>query len=398
MDSVRLKFICRLGYGDALPKDDEETDGDIPVFGSNGQYTTTATRNTKEPAIVVGRKGSYGKVNWASDGCFASDTTFFIDSRFTNSNLRWLYWTLQTLSLDEGSQEAAVPGLNRDSVYKQRIFLPEYEDQRLIANYLDRETAHIDALVAEKEKMLALLEEKRAALISRAVTRGLNPDAPLKPSGLDWLGDFPVHWETMRLGFLVSLQGGLTPATSKEDFWGGSIPWASPKDIKKPVLLDTVDHVSEDALLITGLSLIEPPVVLLVVRGMILAKAVPTSLTAVPMTINQDMKALRPLNGRLDAEYLKMAFDGLQKPLSTLIEESAHGTRCLRTDLLTTFKIPLPPPDEQRRIIKKIRIEENELSPLVENLKNSIMLLKERRTALITAAVTGLIPVEEMHS
>jgi type I restriction enzyme S subunit len=78
-DSIRIKYLCRLGYGDALPKD-EESDGEVPVFGSNGQYSTTFKANTQAPAIIVGRKGSYGKVNWAPDGCFASDTTFFIDN------------------------------------------------------------------------------------------------------------------------------------------------------------------------------------------------------------------------------------------------------------------------------------------------------------------------------
>ena len=94
--SVRVKFICRLGYGDSLPKD-EEFDGDVPVFGLNGQYASTSVRNTDVPAIVVGRKGSYGKVNWASNGCFASDTTFFVDERLIALNLRWLYWSLQSV-------------------------------------------------------------------------------------------------------------------------------------------------------------------------------------------------------------------------------------------------------------------------------------------------------------
>jgi type I restriction enzyme S subunit len=199
----RLKYVCRLGYGDSLPKYDEFS-GDIPVFGSNGQYSTTSVRNTSAPAIVLGRKGSYGKVNWASEGCFASDTTFYIDSNQSASNLRWLYWALQTLKLDEGSQEATVPGLNRESVYEQRVLYPDNKTQRLIADYLDRETAFIDALVAEKETMLALLEEKRAALISSKVTRGLDPTAPLKPSGLEWLGDIPAHWETRRLKYLTN--------------------------------------------------------------------------------------------------------------------------------------------------------------------------------------------------
>lgn len=176
---TRVKYICRLGYGDSLPKD-EGSDGDIPVFGSNGQYTTTATRNTGVPAIVLGRKGSYGKVNWAPNGCFASDTTFFIDSRLTSENLRWLYWALQILRLDEGSQEAAVPGLNRETVYEQRLPIPSDINQKLIANYLDREIARIDSALdiagsrsatsVKEGSLLALLFERRSALITAAVT------------------------------------------------------------------------------------------------------------------------------------------------------------------------------------------------------------------------------------
>ncbi len=89
-------------------------------------------------------------------------------------------------------------GLPKASIGNALIPLPSLETQRLIADYLDRETAHIDLLVSEKEKMLSLLEHKRAALISRAVTRGLDPQAPTKPSGLDWLGDIPAHWNIER--------------------------------------------------------------------------------------------------------------------------------------------------------------------------------------------------------
>ena len=177
-DSIRVKYLCRLGYGDALPKD-EESEGEIPVFGSNGQYSTTSIPNTEAPAIVVGRKGSYGKVNWAPDGCFASDTTFYIDDRLTKAHLRWLFWALQTLSLDEGSQEAAVPGLNREAVYEQRINTPEIEIQKLIADYLDREVARIESILdmvgsrsaigVKDGSLMALLLERRTALIAAVI-------------------------------------------------------------------------------------------------------------------------------------------------------------------------------------------------------------------------------------
>ena len=107
---AKLKFIARFGYGGALPTD-EAQEGPYRVFGSNGPYASFSRPNTGTPAIIVGRKGSYGKVNWTPKPCFASDTTFFIDSSMTRHDLRWVYWLLQTLRLDEGTDETAVPGL-----------------------------------------------------------------------------------------------------------------------------------------------------------------------------------------------------------------------------------------------------------------------------------------------
>src|SRR5690554_2797633 len=129
------------------------------------------------------------------------------DARFCKYALRekQFLWEVERRSVG-----VSYPAINTSDLADIRVSLPDIETQRLIADYLDRETARIDALVAEKEKMLALLEEKRAALISRAVTRGLDPNVPLKPSGLDWLGDIPAHWETKKIKHIASLRSGET--------------------------------------------------------------------------------------------------------------------------------------------------------------------------------------------
>lgn len=171
-----MKFVARFGYGDALPQS-EVPEGPFLVYGSNGPYASFARPNTGGPAIIIGRKGSYGKVNWSPGPCFASDTTFFVDASTTKHDLRWLFWVLQTLRLDEGSDEAAVPGLNRENAYEMVVALPDYAKQRSIAGYLDRETARLDVLVAAKERLLGLVAEKRRALITRAVTRSVDDAA-----------------------------------------------------------------------------------------------------------------------------------------------------------------------------------------------------------------------------
>jgi type I restriction enzyme S subunit len=103
------------------------------------------------------------------------------------------------MNLNQYSQSAAQPGISVEVIGSLSIPVPSWAEQEAIANYLDRETARIDGLIAEKERMLALLEEKRAALISRVVTRGLDPNAPLKPSGLEWLDEIPTHWDICQL-------------------------------------------------------------------------------------------------------------------------------------------------------------------------------------------------------
>ena len=134
----------------------------------------------------------------------------------------WCWWTQTSI--------ARCPPQNR-------VLRSPPVTQRRIADYLDRETARIDALVAEKESMLALLEEKRAALISSTVTRGLNPDAPLKPSDLDWLGDIPAHWDVLRIKHdFRTIGSGTTPPTNQEELYDGDVPWVTTSSFVKTLL------------------------------------------------------------------------------------------------------------------------------------------------------------------
>lgn len=388
---AKLKFVARFGYGDALPTD-EVQDGPFRVFGSNGPFASFSRPNTGAPAIVIGRKGSYGKVNWTSEPCFASDTTFFVDESTSRNHLRWVFWLLQTLRLDEGTDEAAVPGLNRESAYSRDVLVPPEQQQRAIADYLDRETARLDALVAAKERVLGLLAEKRRALITRAVTRGLHPRAPLRDSGIPWLGKIPVHWKLVALRFLVDIYCGATPNTGKAELWDGDIPWVSPKDMKREEMADAEDHVSPAALSGSALRLIDPIAVLIVVRGMILAHSFPTATTTRQVTINQDMKALR-CRESLDPYFLRNFFWGLESHLVSLVDSAAHGTRKLETEALGRFEVCVPPVAEQRAIVAYIADSTARLDQLSSATERTIVLLKERRAALIAAAVTGQLEV-----
>ena len=365
---AKLKFVARFGYGDALPTD-EAQDGPFRVFGSNGPFASFSRPNTGAPAIVVGRKGSYGKVNWTSDPCFASDTTFFVDESTSRNHLRWVFWLLQTLRLDEGTDEAAVPGLNRDSAYSRNVLVPPKQQQRAIADYLDRETARLDALVAAKERVLGLLAEKRRALITRAVTRGLDPRAPLRDSGIPWLGEIPAHWVIMKLAFLASLKSGesITAVDIRADG-----PYAVYGGNGLRGYTDRFTHAGE--------------YVLIGRQG------------ALCGNINYSEGQFWPSEHAVvvtPREQAALRWLGELLRVMNLNQYSASAAQPgLAVDTIAALRVPVPPLTEQRAIEAVIGQESARLDGLRAATERTISLLKERRAALIAAAVTGQIEVE----
>lgn len=164
----QLRHVARFAYGDSLPAQAREN-GDVPVFGSNGQVGVHSRPNTRGPVVVIGRKGSFGKVQYSDVPVFAIDTTYFVDSTLTSHNLRWLYYVLQTLHLDKLSQDVGVPGLSREAAYRTRARVVTPEEQARIVRCLDGETERIDALMLQKRRFAAVLDERHKALVQRLV-------------------------------------------------------------------------------------------------------------------------------------------------------------------------------------------------------------------------------------
>jgi type I restriction enzyme S subunit len=162
--------------------------------------------------------------------------------------------------------------------------------------------------------------------------------------------------------------------------------------MKREVLTDTEDHVSQRALSESSLRLVNPPAVLVVVRGMILLHTVPVALIARPVTLNQDMKALIP-KSTIDERYLAWQLRAFNSALLSRVEEAGHGTRCFRTDLLAKVPVAVPPLDEQGRIVKHLVSLLQSLDVIVGPVEKQVGHLREYRQALITAAVTGQLDI-----
>jgi type I restriction enzyme, S subunit len=338
--------------------------------------------------------GAAGVVTVATENLFLPDRLWQIS--FANADAHFVhFWTLT--SLYRGQVRAVCTGtsssmknLGQDQFRSFNLALPPLPEQTRIATFLDQETAKIDELVAEQRRLMELLKEKRQAVISHAVTKGLNPDAPLKPSGIEWLGDVPAHWKVTRLCYYATIENGTTPNRENPDFWdGGVVPWLSSGEVNQY-------HINEASEFITKLALEKCSLRMLpqgtVVVGMI-GQGKTRGQSAVlefEACINQNLAAIVP-GDQLDSYYLLHVF---QSVYDYLREFGRGGNQAaLNSEILSALTIPIPPLDEQQGISLFLLRRLAEFALLTAEAQRAIDLLQERRTALISAAVTGQIDV-----
>jgi len=313
---------------------------------------------------------------------------------------RFLFRCLQSrpvaLQLELEATGVTRYGLPKDAIGLAVLPLPPLPTQRRIADYLDRETARIDGLMSEKECMLALLEEKRVALISRVVTRGMDPTAPLKQSCQEWLGEIPAHWGLQRLKQLAQVRGGLTLGKQ----YSGEL-------LEYPYL--RVANVQDGYLKLSEVLTVEVPAseaasnllaygdVLMNEGGDMdkLGRGCVWRDEIMPCLHQNHVFAVRP--HAVDSDWLALW-------TSTLEAKRYFESRAKRSTNLASISgsnikelpVPLPPVDEQGEIQQYLAGSNSRLETVGGELQNSLRLLAERRVALITAAVTGQIPLEQM--
>lgn len=410
----RLKEVGRLFGGAGFPHEHQNVQGEELYFYKVGDLSLSENGKTllasphtisKETArvlratIVPGSAIVYAKIGAAlllnrrrmttAACCIDNNMTAYV-TEAEEVIPEWAFYWLSTIDFGEHVNPGAVPSLSEGYQSVLPIPVPPMEEQKAIARFLDFKTAQIDALIAKKKTLLDKLAEKRTALLSHAVTKGLDPSVAMKDSGVAWLGEIPADWTTKRLRFLTSMAGGMTPSTTNSDYWGGNTPWITPKDMKSEILSGSIDTLTDEALQETGITLHEAGRVLIVVRGMILAHTFPVAINTVSTTINQDMKAL---STSLDCEYLALLLRGIQPLILSVVEESAHGTKVLRTDIFKNIRLPVPPVESQKIIVKRINSLIAKLDDQKKHIDSVIERLQEYRSALITNAVTGKIDV-----
>lgn len=270
---------------------------------------------------------------------------------------------------------------------------PPLAEQQQIAAFLDWKTSQIDALIAKKQALLQKLKEKRLAVITQAVTKGLNPDAPMRDSGIAWLGKVPAHWGVKRLKFVAHVGNGSTPNREDSAYWdGGTYPWLNSSVVNQEQVTNADQFVTPLALYECHLPRISPPAVLVGITGQGKTRGMATTLLF-EATINQHLAYVKPDEAKASVGFLRRVFDMAYAHLRIESENGGSTKGAITCEQIAELPIPVPPLDEQVVISERIDMALAKLARMSDNAKSAITRLTEYRSALITAATTGKIDV-----
>jgi type I restriction enzyme S subunit len=302
---------------------------------------------------------------------------------------------LESLNLNALAVRTAQPVIAASALADVNVALPTLEEQAAIADFLDRKTAAIDALIAKRKRALFLLQEKRHALIWQAVTKGLSTRAPMRGSGREWIGEMPAHWDLARTRHVARLRSGHTPSRLHPEYWVPeecTIPWVSLGDVWQ-LREGVVEEITETQEKISPLGLANSAARLLPAGTVIVSRTASVGFSAIiasPMATTQDF--VNWICGpKLRPHYLLYVFRAMRDEFRRLTMGSTHQTIYMPD--VARFVTPVPPLDEQDAIVKHVRAALTRMDAISARITRQLELLHEYRQAIITAAVTGQLDV-----
>jgi type I restriction enzyme S subunit len=318
-------------------------------------------------------------------------------AKITSNFLYYLFFSSEFRHLGKGSMHGT-GGLKRvpdDFVKNYQLHLPPVSEQTEISEFLDRQTNKIDQIIQKQERLIELLVEKRQAVISQAVTKGLDPTVPMKDSGITWIGWISRGWNIIPLRLVARLESGHTPSRQHPEFWANcTIPWFTLADVWQ--LREGRTYVNETSECVSELGLANSSARLLPSGTVILSRTASVGFSGIlgcEMATTQDF-ANWICGPRLRPKFLHYLFLAMRSEFNKLKYGSTHSTIYMPD--INAFRIPLPPIEEQEDVVSYLDEQISKIDRTVFKSKASIVLLKERRSALISAAVTGKIDVREV--
>lgn len=409
----RLKFVADVETGGTPPKSDENNYGDdglpwikpdnlngfTPVVRSKERISSKGLekmRTIPTDSVLVCGIGSIGKFGVAGcDLVTNQQINSVIFGETVNPSFGKYLISSSASDLIRNSNKVVVAILSKSSQSNILYPVPSLPEQETIANYLDRKTEEIDKLITNKQKLIELLKEERTAIINQAVTKGIKPNAKLKPSGIEWLGDIPEHWEIKKLKYLVSKVGsGVTPLGGATVYQTGGIPLLRSQNIYSDgLVLDDVAYITEEIDESMSNSRIEEGDVLLNITGASIGRSFYVPKGFGRGNVNQHVCIIRPIPSLLGSGFLhSILVSGYGQNLIDMCQVGANREG-LNFQQLRNFSLPYCSLVEQQRIVDFIKEKSESVSATVSKVEKEIELMREYRTALISEVVTGKIKV-----
>lgn len=296
--------------------------------------------------------------------------------------------------VDSSTYGSKMPRASWDFIGNLPLLLPDVEEQKVIARFLDFKTAQIDALISNKKVLLEKLTEKRTALISHAVTKGLDPSVPMKDSRVDWIGEIPKHWDVWKVthGFR-RIGSGTTPKSDNPTFYDGTIPWVTTSELRESIIFDTVQKVTEEAVASHSALKIYPAGSLAI--AMYGATIGRLGMLGINATFNQACCVFS------DPEVFDSRFVyywlWMRRPILISLSNGG-GQPNLSQDDLKKIWVPIPDLDEQKEIVRYVDKKTFEVDEHAMKVEEAVKKLLEYRSSLITNAVTGKIDVRDIET
>lgn len=391
-DVKRLKYLCKVETG-SKNTEDAKDDGTFPFFVRSQTVERINSYCADCEAVLTAGDGvGVGKVFHYVEGKFDCHQRVYMLKEFNGITGRYLFYYLSTNFYNvamNGNSKSTVDSLRLPQFLNFEFVFPNLKLQTKVAAFLDFETGKTDALIAKQERLIALLEEKRQAVISHAVTKGLNPNAPLRPSGIDWLGDVPEHWEVKKFSHCSTIRSGqVDPRKLPYREYTLIAPNHIESGTGRILSAETAAEQGADS---GKYQCAAGEVIYSKIRPA-LAKAclVPHDETI----CSADMYPISGVNG-LSNKFLFWNLLSQWFTSLTILESDRVAMPKINREKLAEVSLPVPPIDEQGRICDFMEKQTMKLDTLVAKAQSAITLLKERRTALISAAVTGKIDIRD---
>lgn len=378
----------------------ESKKGIYPYYGASGIIDYVDEYLLDEETILIAEDGA-NLLSRSTPLAFIAKGKYWVNNHahiLKPKNLLFNFWTyfLQSLDYTIYITGSAQPKLSREKLGEVIVLYPSLEEQTQIANFLDHETAKIDSLIEKQQQLIQLLKEKRQAVISHAVTKGLNPDVAMKDSGVEWLGEVPEHWDTTKIKYVAELTPKKSEVSSNDNRLCTFVPMEKLK--LGSLIKDEEKPISE---VIGGYTYFKN-------GDLLLAKVTPCFENK-NMVVASDLKngigfgsseiyVLRT-NHKVNTQFLYYRLQEDQfMELGTGAMTGAGGLKRVPSEFLNNFEFALPPLSEQIAITKYLNqyLIKNEY--LMNKAQSAIQLMQERRTALISAAVTGKIDVRNWQN